>query len=140
VAVKVRVAKLDSVNVYTRKYPKSVGEAWLRRWKILGKPSASLGSSLSSHIHHRWKSSVQTKCCKPRTIVFPNHSGVIMCTMVHLDGGNNMDITYLRIARRLWTVDYIPYWEQRANMRKWIRALRVVGDKWLLANQELRKE
>jgi hypothetical protein len=60
--------------------------------------------------------------------------------MVYLDGGNNMDITYLRMARRLWSVGYIPYWEQRANMRKWVKAIRVVGDKWLLANQELRKE
>ena len=43
-----------------------------------------------------------------------------------------MDITYLRIARRLWNVDYISYQENRANMRKWVRALRMVGDRWLL--------
>ena len=44
-----------------------------------------------------------------------------------------MDITYLRIARRLWCVDYISYQENRANMRKWIKAIRMVGDKWLLS-------
>lgn len=43
-----------------------------------------------------------------------------------------MDITYLRMARRLWNVDYLPYQENRANMRRWIKAIRVVGDKWLL--------
>ena len=43
-----------------------------------------------------------------------------------------MDITYLRMARRLWNVDYIPYQANRANMRRWVRALRMVGDKWLL--------
>ena len=45
-----------------------------------------------------------------------------------------MDIKYLKIARRLWNVDYITCYENRANMRKWVRALRIVGDKWLLAN------
>jgi len=51
-----------------------------------------------------------------------------------------MDITYLRIARRLWAVDYIPYHQNRANMRKWVHAMRMVGSKWLLVNKELRKE
>ena len=46
----------------------------------------------------------------------------------------SMDIKYLKIARRLWNVDYITCYENRANMRKWVRALRIVGDKWLLAN------
>jgi hypothetical protein len=43
-----------------------------------------------------------------------------------------MDITYLRIARRLWNVDYLSHQTNRANMRKWVRALRVVGNAWLL--------
>jgi len=43
-----------------------------------------------------------------------------------------MDITYLRMARRLWNVDYIPYWENRANQRKWVRSLRLLGNNWLL--------
>ena len=47
-----------------------------------------------------------------------------------------MDITYLRMARRLWNVDYIPYWENRANQRKWVRSLRLLGNNWLL-NEKL---
>jgi len=43
-----------------------------------------------------------------------------------------MDTTYLRMARRLWNVDYIPYWENRANQRKWVRSLRLLGNNWLL--------
>jgi len=43
-----------------------------------------------------------------------------------------MDITYLRMARRLWNVEYIPYWQNRENQRRWARALRLVGDNWLL--------
>jgi len=44
-----------------------------------------------------------------------------------------MDTTYLRIARRLWCVDYLSSQTNRANMRRWVRALRVVGGNWLLA-------
>jgi len=51
-----------------------------------------------------------------------------------------MDITYLRMARRLWNVDYIPYWENRANQRKWIRSLRLLGDNWLLKDKMSRLE
>jgi hypothetical protein len=43
-----------------------------------------------------------------------------------------MDVTYLKMARRLWNVDYIPYWENRANQRKWIRSIRALGRNWLL--------
>jgi len=51
-----------------------------------------------------------------------------------------MDTTYLRMARRLWNVDYIPYWENRANQRKWIRSLRLLGDNWLLKDKMSRLE
>ena len=51
-----------------------------------------------------------------------------------------MDTTYLRMARRLWNVDYIPYWENRANQRKWIRSLRLLGDNWLLKDKSSRLE
>jgi len=51
-----------------------------------------------------------------------------------------MDTTYLRMARRLWNVDYIPYWENRANQRKWIRSLRLLGDNWLLKEKSSRIE
>ena len=46
-----------------------------------------------------------------------------------------MDTTYLKKARRLWSVDYMPYWHQRENMRKWVRAVRALGDHSLLAKQ-----
>jgi hypothetical protein len=51
-----------------------------------------------------------------------------------------MDITYLKMARRLWNVDYLPYWQNRENQRKWVRALRVVGDHWLLRDATKRLE
>jgi hypothetical protein len=51
-----------------------------------------------------------------------------------------MDTTYLRMARRLWNVDYIPYWENRANQRKWIRSLRLLGGNWLLKDKTSRLE
>ena len=51
-----------------------------------------------------------------------------------------MDITYLRMARRLWNVDYLPYYQNRENQRRWIRALRLVGDNWLLRDEIKRLE
>ena len=50
-----------------------------------------------------------------------------------------MDISMLRKARRLWCTDTSPYHQQRANMRAWVRAIRVVGDNWLLLDQVKRK-
>ena len=49
-----------------------------------------------------------------------------------------MDVTYLKMARRLWNVDYIPYWENRANQRKWIRSIRALGSNWLLKEKRSR--
>jgi len=43
-----------------------------------------------------------------------------------------MDITMLTRARQLWCVEHSPYYQQRHNMRAWVRAIRVVGDNWLL--------
>ena len=51
-----------------------------------------------------------------------------------------MDISMLKRARELWCLDYIPYHQQRANMKEWIRAIRVVGDNWLLLGNIKRKE
>lgn len=36
-------------------------------------------------------------------------------------------------ARELFSVPYIPNEINRANQRKWIRSIRRLGDKWLLA-------
>jgi len=51
-----------------------------------------------------------------------------------------MNVTMLKKVRELYNVDYIPYWENRANQRKWIRSVRLLGDKWLLANSRRKNE
>jgi hypothetical protein len=45
-----------------------------------------------------------------------------------------MKTNMLKRARELWNVAYIPREMNRANQRKWIRGLRIVGDKWLYAH------
>lgn len=44
-----------------------------------------------------------------------------------------MNSSMLRIARKHFCRDYIPRSTQRHNMRAWVRSLRVLGNKWLLA-------
>ena len=44
-----------------------------------------------------------------------------------------MNSTLLRIARKHFMRDYIPVSTQRHNIRAWVRSLRILGDKWLLA-------
>ena len=44
-----------------------------------------------------------------------------------------LDATRLRQARRLFANDQTPRHTQRHNIRQWARALRLLGDKWLLA-------
>lgn len=44
-----------------------------------------------------------------------------------------MNTKMLVIARKHFCRDYIPYETQRYNMRAWVRSLRFLGDKWLLA-------
>ena len=53
-----------------------------------------------------------------------------------------MDITMLKKVRDMWYVDYIPYWQQRHNIREWVRAIRIVKESgnWLLSEQTKRKE
>jgi hypothetical protein len=51
-----------------------------------------------------------------------------------------MNTSMLRRARELWCLDYIPYHQQRANIREWVRAIRVVGDNWLLLQNIKRKD
>lgn len=50
-----------------------------------------------------------------------------------------MNTRMLVKARELFSVDYIPQQINRANQRKWIRSIRLLGDKWLLAKQIERK-
>lgn len=44
-----------------------------------------------------------------------------------------MNTKMLVKARQLFSVDYVPPEINRANQRKWIRSIRNLGDKWLLA-------
>lgn len=46
-----------------------------------------------------------------------------------------MNTKMLKMARRLWNVDYLPKDINRANVRKWVRSVRILGDKWLLAKK-----
>lgn len=44
-----------------------------------------------------------------------------------------MDTTMLRLVRELFAVDYVPKHTQRHNQRQWVRSVRRLGDRWLLA-------
>ena len=44
-----------------------------------------------------------------------------------------MNTKLLTIARRNFCRAYIPTHLQRHNMRAWVRSLRILGDRWLLA-------
>ena len=44
-----------------------------------------------------------------------------------------MNTTRLCQARRLFNSELAPREINRANQRKWVRSLRVLGDRWLLA-------
>lgn len=44
-----------------------------------------------------------------------------------------MNTTALRKARQLFNNDMIPPEHNRAYQRKWVRSLRFLGDRWLLA-------
>lgn len=50
-----------------------------------------------------------------------------------------MKTDMLRLARRLYNVDYIPREINRANQRKWVRSVRLLGSRWLLAEYVSRK-
>ena len=41
----------------------------------------------------------------------------------------------LRRVRRLWNSELVPAEINRANQRKWIQAVRQLGSKWVLANE-----
>ena len=50
-----------------------------------------------------------------------------------------MNVQQLKRVRRLFNVDYIPREMNRANQRKWVAAVRMLGDKWLLVQSIERK-
>ena len=41
----------------------------------------------------------------------------------------------LRMVRELFAVDYVPRHTQRHNQRQWVKSVRQLGDRWLLAKQ-----
>lgn len=49
-----------------------------------------------------------------------------------------MNTTMLKLARRLWCVGHADRATQRANMRKWVRSVRLLGDRWVMAAREPR--
>ena len=51
-----------------------------------------------------------------------------------------MDTRMLRHVRELFNVAYVPRQINRANQRKWVRSVRTLGDRWLLAKHVERKE
>jgi hypothetical protein len=51
-----------------------------------------------------------------------------------------MNIHMLRHVRQLFNVGYMPREINRANQRKWVRSVRTLGDRWLLAKHVERKD
>lgn len=44
-----------------------------------------------------------------------------------------MNTKMLKTARKLWMNDLTPRHIARHNIRHWVRSIRILGDKWLLA-------
>jgi hypothetical protein len=51
-----------------------------------------------------------------------------------------MNIQALTAVRKMYNVDYIPISTNRHNQRQWVRALRILGNNWLLKKQVSRKQ
>jgi hypothetical protein len=51
-----------------------------------------------------------------------------------------MNIQALTAVRKMYNVDYVPASTNRYNQRQWVKALRILGDNWLLKKQVSRKE
>jgi hypothetical protein len=49
-----------------------------------------------------------------------------------------MKTELLKTARRLWCVGHANRATQRRNMRAWVRSVRQLGSRWLMAERELR--
>lgn len=45
-----------------------------------------------------------------------------------------MKTRFLKRVRQHFSSDLVPAHINRANQRKWVKAVRQLGDKWLLAN------
>jgi len=51
-----------------------------------------------------------------------------------------MNTSMLRRSRMLWSSPSVPPDVNRMNQRKWIRAIRILGDKWVLAKYVERRD
>lgn len=47
-----------------------------------------------------------------------------------------MNTTRLTQARRLFNSEFMDKHQNRELRRRWVRSLRMLGDKWLLANKQ----
>ena len=45
----------------------------------------------------------------------------------------SMKTRALKLVRELFAVDYVPLHTQRHNQRQWVKSVRQLGDRWLLA-------
>jgi len=50
-----------------------------------------------------------------------------------------MNISMLKRVRGLWNVDYVSKQQNRHNQLQWIKSVKTLGDKWLLAQHVQRK-
>jgi hypothetical protein len=51
-----------------------------------------------------------------------------------------MNTKILKQTREMWNVADVPREINRANQLKWVRSIRMLGDKWLLAKPMERKD
>jgi hypothetical protein len=51
-----------------------------------------------------------------------------------------MNVQALRKVRKLFCVEGVPVHTQRHNCHQWVRSIRYLGDKWLLANPIQKKD
>lgn len=42
----------------------------------------------------------------------------------------------LKMVRQLFAVDAVPIHTQRHNQRQWVKSIRQLGDRWLLAKSQ----
>jgi hypothetical protein len=50
-----------------------------------------------------------------------------------------MNTTALQMARRLFVITGVPTSTQRHNIRSWVRSVRHLGNRWLIAKPQERK-
>ena len=50
-----------------------------------------------------------------------------------------MNTEMLKMSRRLWNSSLVPNEINRSNQIKWVRAIKLLGDKWLMKQQVQRR-